>query len=68
MRLGSVDISCGTDWSVIVRGEVIEELRDLAVHGIVGRGNALSIALPVSYIYRYICIHSDLMSDTVLNV
>ena len=60
MRLGSVDISCGTDWSVIVRGEVIEELRDLAVHGIVGRGNAL----PVSYIYRYICIHRGLMSDT----
>jgi hypothetical protein len=52
MRLGSVDISCGTDWSVIVRGKVIEELRDLAVHGIVGRGNALSIALPVSYTYR----------------
>jgi hypothetical protein len=58
MRLGSVDISCGTDWSVIVRGEVIEELRDLAVHGIVGRGNALSIALPVSYIYIYIYMYT----------
>ena len=59
MRLGLVDISCGTDWSVIVRGKVIEELRDLAVHGIVGRGNALSIALPVSYtlcIYIYMCV------------